>query len=155
MDSAILHPLQAERGPQSTGDDVASTTFPSIIRLCSPMPHGAHICLPYAERKCPKASGDCRAQSPDDVAIRCAFLRVRNGCFPSSKAGLTVVHCRQRSERVGKEVTDMVSLELIGVLGALFVFLVLALVRTQLARREVKARQRAEGGAPKQAEETR
>ncbi|MCJ7621791.1 MAG: hypothetical protein MUP64_16425 [Anaerolineae bacterium] len=49
----------------------------------------------------------------------------------------------------------MVSLELIGVLGALFVFLVLAVVRTQLARREVKARQRAEGGAPKQAEETR
>ena len=83
------------------------------------------------------------------------FSGVHNGCFSSSKAGETVVHCGQRSERVGKEVTDMVSLELIGVLGALFVFLVLAVVRTQLARREVKARQRAEGGAPKQAEETR
>jgi hypothetical protein len=32
----------------------------------------------------------------------------------------------------------MLSLELIGVLGALFVFLVLAMVRTQVARREVK-----------------
>jgi hypothetical protein len=49
----------------------------------------------------------------------------------------------------------MLSLELIGVLGALFVFLVLAMVRTQLARREVKARQRAEDGAPKPAGETR
>ena len=82
------------------------------------------------------------------------FSGVHNGCFSSSKAGLTVVHCGQRSERVGKEVTDMVSLELIGVLGALFVFLVLALVRTQLARREVKARQRPEGDATKPTGET-
>jgi hypothetical protein len=49
----------------------------------------------------------------------------------------------------------MVSLELIGVLGALFAFLVLAIVRTQLARREVKARQRSEGGTPKPAGESR
>jgi len=49
----------------------------------------------------------------------------------------------------------MLSLELIGVLGALFAFLVLAMVRTQLARREVKARQRAEDGAPKPVGETR
>jgi len=49
----------------------------------------------------------------------------------------------------------MLSLELIGVLGALFAFLVLAMVRTQVARREVKARQRAEDGAPKPAGETR
>jgi hypothetical protein len=49
----------------------------------------------------------------------------------------------------------MLSLELIGVLGALFVFLVLAMVRTQVARREVKAQRRAEDGAPKPAGETR
>lgn len=49
----------------------------------------------------------------------------------------------------------MVSLELIGVLGALFVLLVLAVERAQLARREVKARQRAEDGAPKPAGENR
>jgi len=49
----------------------------------------------------------------------------------------------------------MLSLELIGVLGILFAFLVLAMARTQLARREVKARQRAEDGAPKPAGETR
>jgi hypothetical protein len=48
----------------------------------------------------------------------------------------------------------MVSLELIGVLGALFVFLVLALVRTQLARREVEARKRPEGDATKPTGET-
>jgi hypothetical protein len=55
---------------------------------------------------------------------------------------------------VAKEVTAMVSLELIGVLGALFVFLVLALVRTEFTRRKVKARQRPEGGPRKPAGET-
>jgi hypothetical protein len=49
----------------------------------------------------------------------------------------------------------MLSLEIIGVLGALFTFLVLAMVRTQLARRETKARQRAEESAPRPAGETR
>jgi hypothetical protein len=54
-----------------------------------------------------------------------------------------------------KEVTNMLSLEIIGVLGALFAFLVLAMVRTELARREARAQQRAEEGAPRPAGQTR
>ncbi|HUV72780.1 MAG TPA: hypothetical protein VMW79_00595 [Anaerolineae bacterium] len=54
-----------------------------------------------------------------------------------------------------KEVTNMLSLEIIGVLGALFAFLVLAMVRTELARRETKAQERAKEGAPRPAGETR
>jgi len=42
----------------------------------------------------------------------------------------------------------MLSLEIIGVLGALFAFLVYGMVRTQLAKREAKARQEAEKAAP-------
>jgi len=49
----------------------------------------------------------------------------------------------------------MLSLEIIGVLGALFGLLVYGMVRTQLARREGEARQKAEKGAPAAAEEVR
>ena len=42
----------------------------------------------------------------------------------------------------------MLSLEIIGVLGALFAFLVYGMVRTQLARREAEASRKAEKGAP-------
>jgi hypothetical protein len=42
----------------------------------------------------------------------------------------------------------MLTLEMIGVLGALFGFLVYGMVRTQLARREAEAKQAAEKGAP-------
>jgi len=38
----------------------------------------------------------------------------------------------------------MLTLEIIGILGALFVFLVYGMVRTQLARREAQAEKRAE-----------
>ncbi|MGB3903873.1 MAG: hypothetical protein WBB22_03035 [Anaerolineae bacterium] len=49
----------------------------------------------------------------------------------------------------------MLSLEIIGVLGALFAFLVYGMVRTQLARREAEARQEAEKDAPAAAEKAR
>ena len=49
----------------------------------------------------------------------------------------------------------MLTLEVIGVLGALFGFLVYGMVRTQLARREAKAKQRAEKGAPAATEKAR
>lgn len=49
----------------------------------------------------------------------------------------------------------MLSLEIIGVLGALFAFLVYGMVRTQLARREAEAKQKAEEGAPARAEKAR
>ncbi len=47
------------------------------------------------------------------------------------------------------------SLEIIGVLGALFAFLVYAMVRTQLAKREAEARRKAEKGLPGAAEKAR
>jgi Na+-translocating ferredoxin:NAD+ oxidoreductase RnfG subunit len=40
-----------------------------------------------------------------------------------------------------------VYLEIIGVLGALFAFLVYAMVRTQIARRQAEAQQKVESGA--------
>ncbi len=42
----------------------------------------------------------------------------------------------------------MLSLEIIGVLGALFAFLVYGMVRTQVARREAETKRKAEKGAP-------
>jgi len=54
-----------------------------------------------------------------------------------------------------REVTDMLSLELIGVLGGLFGFLVLTMVRTQLAGREAREAQRPDEGTPRPIEETR
>ena len=42
----------------------------------------------------------------------------------------------------------MLTLEMIGVLGALFGFLVYGMVRTQLARREAKVRREAEKDVP-------
>jgi hypothetical protein len=44
--------------------------------------------------------------------------------------------------------SKMLSLEIIGVLGALFAFLVYGMVRTQLARRQAEAKRKAEEGAP-------
>ncbi len=49
----------------------------------------------------------------------------------------------------------MLSLEIIGVLGALFGFLVYGMVRAQLARRDAKAKQRAEKRAPAATEKAR
>ncbi len=49
----------------------------------------------------------------------------------------------------------MLSLEIIGVLGALFAFLVYGMVRAQLARREAQAKQKAEKGAPARAKKAR
>jgi Na+-translocating ferredoxin:NAD+ oxidoreductase RnfG subunit len=51
--------------------------------------------------------------------------------------------------KVGKR---KVTLEIIGVLGALFGFLVYGMVKTQLARRQVEAKQEAEKAAPVVAE---
>jgi hypothetical protein len=42
----------------------------------------------------------------------------------------------------------MLSLEIIGILGALFAFLVYGMVRTTLARREAAESRRAESGSP-------
>jgi Na+-translocating ferredoxin:NAD+ oxidoreductase RnfG subunit len=44
------------------------------------------------------------------------------------------------------------TLEIIGVLGALFGFLVYGMVKTQLARRQAEAKQKAEEAAPAAAE---
>ena len=49
----------------------------------------------------------------------------------------------------------MLSLEIIGVLGALFGFLVYGMVRTQLARREAEAKKKAEEGVPAGAQKAR
>jgi hypothetical protein len=49
----------------------------------------------------------------------------------------------------------MLSLEIIGVLGALFAFLVYAMARTQLARRKAVSEQRIREATPKAAGETR
>jgi hypothetical protein len=49
----------------------------------------------------------------------------------------------------------MLSLEIIGVLGALFAFLVYGMVRTQLAKREAEARRKAEKGFPGTVENAR
>ncbi len=49
----------------------------------------------------------------------------------------------------------MLSLEIIGVLGALFGFLVYGMVRTQLARREAEAKQKAAKGVPGTAQRAR
>jgi len=49
----------------------------------------------------------------------------------------------------------MLSLEIIGVLGALFAFLVYGMVRTQLAKREAEARRKAEKGVPGAAQKAR
>jgi len=49
----------------------------------------------------------------------------------------------------------MLSLEIIGVLGALFAFLVYGMVRSQVARREAEAKQTAEKGAPAATEKAR
>jgi hypothetical protein len=49
----------------------------------------------------------------------------------------------------------MLSLEMIGVMGALFVFLVFAMVRTQVARREAEAQRRAEDHTTRPAQEAR
>ena len=46
----------------------------------------------------------------------------------------------------------MLSLEIIGILGALFAFLLYGMVRTQLARREAEAKQK---GAPAATEKAR
>jgi hypothetical protein len=94
LDSAILHRLHAERGPQTTVDDVANATFPSIIRLCSPVPGRAHICLPYAERKCPNGRAIRPRNRPMTRQSVAHFSGVHNRCFSSSKTGETVVHWR-------------------------------------------------------------
>lgn len=49
----------------------------------------------------------------------------------------------------------MLSLEMIGVLGALFAFLVYGMVRTQLARRRAEVKRKAEEGAPSTTERAR
>ncbi len=49
----------------------------------------------------------------------------------------------------------MLSLEIIGVLGALFAFLVYGMVRTQLARRQAEAKRKAEEGPPAAAQKAR
>lgn len=49
----------------------------------------------------------------------------------------------------------MLPLEMIGVLGALFAFLVYAMVRTQLAKREAEATRKVEKGLPGGAEKAR
>jgi hypothetical protein len=49
----------------------------------------------------------------------------------------------------------MLSLEIIGVLGALFAFLVYGMVRAQLARRQAEVKREAEEGAPAASERAR
>jgi lysylphosphatidylglycerol synthetase-like protein (DUF2156 family) len=53
------------------------------------------------------------------------------------------------------EVTDMLSLEIVGIMGALFAFLVYAMVRTQATKKEANAQQKAEERAARPVEETR
>jgi hypothetical protein len=80
---------------------------------------------------------------------------VRNRQFASSKPLSSVVNWRWIREGEGKEVSEMLSLEIVGVLGALFAFLVYGMVRTQLAKREAEAGRKAEKGVPGAAEKAR
>jgi hypothetical protein len=80
---------------------------------------------------------------------------VYNKRFSSSKVCPTIVDYNCKKRDVCKEVTDMLSLEIIGVMGGLFVFLVYAMVRTQAARRVAQTEHKAEEHAARPAEETR
>jgi hypothetical protein len=80
---------------------------------------------------------------------------VKNRQFASSKPLSSMLYWRWIREGEGKEVSEMLSLEIIGVLAALFAFLVYGMVRTQLAKREAEAKQAAEKGAPATAQKAR
>jgi Na+-translocating ferredoxin:NAD+ oxidoreductase RnfG subunit len=54
-----------------------------------------------------------------------------------------------------REVREMLTLEIIGVLGALLGLLVYGMVSTQLARRQAEAKEKAEKGVPSTREEVR
>jgi hypothetical protein len=66
-----------------------------------------------------------------------------------------MVDCKWKTREACKEVTDMLSLEIVGVMGALFAFLVYAMIRTQVARRDARAERRTEEHTARPAEETR
>jgi hypothetical protein len=60
-----------------------------------------------------------------------------------------------KTREAWKEVTGMLSLEIVGVMGTLFAFLVYAMIRTQVAKRDARAEQRAEEHTARPAQETR
>jgi hypothetical protein len=114
----------------------------------------AHICLRALERNYLYPNVHTRAETLAVSVIRYAFLGgARRVLFLFNRVR-GYGRLQVDKERC-KEVTDMLSLELIGVLGALFGFLVLGMVRTQLAAREARDAQRADEGTPRPIEETR
>jgi hypothetical protein len=95
-----------------------------------------------------------RAETLAVSVIRYAFLGGAKRVLFLFNCGCEYGSLQVDKERC-KEVTDMLSLELIGVLGGLFGFLVLTMVRTQLAGREAREAQGADEGTPRPIEETR
>jgi hypothetical protein len=68
---------------------------------------------------------------------------VRNRCFASSKLVPILVKCKWEGKmKEEKEVNEMLSIEIIGVLGTLFGLLVYGMARTRLARRQPEAEQK-------------
>jgi hypothetical protein len=66
-----------------------------------------------------------------------------------------MVNCWWKTREGCKEVTDMLTLEMVGIMGALFAFLVYAMIRTQVARKDARAEQRTEEHTARPAKETR
>lgn len=66
-----------------------------------------------------------------------------------------MVDCEWKKRNACMEVTDMLSLEIVGVMGGLFAFLLYAMVRTQAARRVAQTEHKAEEHAARPAQETR
>jgi hypothetical protein len=78
---------------------------------------------------------------------------VKNRQFTSSKRALGVVSCKWRAKVTERRIAKMLSLQIIGVAGALFAFLPYGMVRTQLARGETE--QKAESGTGAATEKAR
>ena len=116
--------------------------------------HHAHICLLAVGRNYLYVNVHTRAETLAVSVVRYAFLGGAQWVLFLFNRGRGYGRLQVDKERC-KEVTDMLSLELIGVLGGLFGFLVLAMVRTQLAGREARETQRADEGTPRPIEETR
>jgi len=114
----------------------------------------AYICLVALERNYLYVNVHLRAETLAITVIRYAFLGGAEWVLFLFNRGCESGSLQVDKERY-KEVTDMLSLELIGVLGGLFGFLVLAMVRTQVAGREAREARRADEGTPRPIEETR
>jgi hypothetical protein len=95
-------------------------------------------------------------QTPSESSVAYAFLLCTQRALFLFKRGPSCGRLGEwKTGEACKEVTDMPSLEIIGVMGTLFGFLVYAMVRTQVAKRDARAEGRADERTARPAEETR